>query len=88
MIIIDLGCEICDMRCAFCNLEGYDRFVIASCRTWAWTPYTRLPKYAYHHSLGFPCRAFTITSFDNTKDVSWLRGSQILKCKMQERKSS
>jgi hypothetical protein len=21
------------MRCAFCNLEGYDRFVIASCRS-------------------------------------------------------
>ena len=33
MIIIDLGYEICDVRCAFCDLEGYDRFVIASCRT-------------------------------------------------------
>ena len=33
MIIINLGYEICDVRCAFCNLEGYDRFVITSCRT-------------------------------------------------------
>jgi len=33
MIIIDLGCEIYDVRYAFCDLEGYDRFVIASCRT-------------------------------------------------------
>ena len=33
MIIIDLGCEIYDMGCAFCDLEGYDRFVIAWCRT-------------------------------------------------------
>jgi hypothetical protein len=31
MIIIDLGYEICDMRCAFYNLEGYNRFVITSC---------------------------------------------------------
>jgi hypothetical protein len=26
--------EICDVRCVICDLEGYDRFVIASCRTW------------------------------------------------------
>jgi hypothetical protein len=32
MIIIDLGYEICDIRCTFCDLEGCDRFVITSCR--------------------------------------------------------
>ena len=33
MIIINLRCEICDMRFVICDLEGYDPFVITCCRT-------------------------------------------------------
>ena len=33
MIIIDLRCEIYDVRFVICDLEGYDPFVIAECRT-------------------------------------------------------